>query len=127
MQVKKALITNVTYQIHAGNSSIWSTPWLPIWESIHLYLLQPVTVTPLPETVSDLWLLHSQKWNFNLLNDIFDTQVTNLQTVPKQSQDVLRWMPAKKVIVLQKYLYSSCRTKQNSIACSRVEEYSTTS
>lgn len=30
MQVKQELTNNVTYQIHAGNSSIWSTPWCPL-------------------------------------------------------------------------------------------------
>lgn len=43
LQVKKDLIPNVTYQIHNGNSSIWSTPWCPIWKSIHSHLLLPVT------------------------------------------------------------------------------------
>jgi hypothetical protein len=110
MQVKRDLLQNVTYQIHAGNSSIWSTPWIPSWDSIHLHLLQPVNISPLPETVSDLWLPHSQDWNYNLLNNIFDTQVTNqitnLRPVPNQSRDMLRWIPAKQGNCTTKNIYT---------------------
>jgi len=35
LQVKKELSANSTYQLHAGNTSIWSAPWCPLWESIH--------------------------------------------------------------------------------------------
>jgi hypothetical protein len=56
MQVKQELIDNVTCQIHGGNSAIWSTPWCPLWNSIHIHLLDPITVNPLPSTVSDLWI-----------------------------------------------------------------------
>ena len=35
LQVKKELCANATYQLRAGNSSIWSTPWCSIWDSIH--------------------------------------------------------------------------------------------
>lgn len=60
MQVKKDLCSNVTYQVHAGNSSIWSTPWCPMWNSIHDHLLLPVTTIPLPSLISDLWILGSK-------------------------------------------------------------------
>jgi hypothetical protein len=32
MQVKDLLDNNSIYQIHAGNSSIWSSPWIPGWK-----------------------------------------------------------------------------------------------
>lgn len=63
MQVKTELCSNSVYQIHAGNSSIWSTPWSPIWNNIHDHLILPITTNPLPSKVSDLWILGSQTWD----------------------------------------------------------------
>ena len=59
MQVMRDLTDNVTYQIHVGNSSIWSTPWFPLWNSIYAQLLDPITVNPLPATILDLWIPHT--------------------------------------------------------------------
>ena len=59
LQVKTDLCDNSVYQLHAGNTSIWSSPWCPLWNDIHDHLLLPVTVSPLPATVSDLWLPNS--------------------------------------------------------------------
>jgi hypothetical protein len=72
MQVIKDLYTNSVLQLHAGNSSIWSTPWCPVWESIHDDLLLPVTTTPLPSSASDLWIPNTQNWNLQLLTNTFD-------------------------------------------------------
>lgn len=38
IQVKKELHDNTILQLHAGDTSIWSTPWCPSWESIHDHL-----------------------------------------------------------------------------------------
>jgi hypothetical protein len=54
LQVKQQLHDNVILQLHAGNSSVWSSPWCPIWDSIHSHMKSPVTVNPLPSKVSDL-------------------------------------------------------------------------
>jgi hypothetical protein len=56
LQVKHHLHSNDTLQIHAGNSSIWSSPWTNIWNDIHDHLLLPVTNSPLPSPISDLRL-----------------------------------------------------------------------
>jgi hypothetical protein len=56
LQVKHHLHSNATLQIHAGNSSIWSSPWTNIWNDIHDHLLLPVTNSPLPSPISDLRL-----------------------------------------------------------------------
>jgi hypothetical protein len=56
LQVKKDLIHDTIYQIHAGNSYIWSILWRFVWESIHDHLILPVTTYPLPNVVPDLWI-----------------------------------------------------------------------
>jgi hypothetical protein len=56
LQVKHHLSENSILQIHAGNSSIWSSPWMTFWSTIHDHILLPVTNTPLPAKISDLWL-----------------------------------------------------------------------
>jgi hypothetical protein len=56
LQIKHHLTEYSTIQIHAGNSSIWSSPWIPSWSNIHDHLLLPVINSPLPAKVSDLWL-----------------------------------------------------------------------
>jgi hypothetical protein len=42
-------------QLHKGNSNIWNTPWCEIWDSVHAELNLPVTTTPLPLTINQLW------------------------------------------------------------------------
>jgi hypothetical protein len=56
LQVKHHLHTNATLQMHKWNSSIWSSPWTANWETIHDHPLFPVTNSPLPATVADLWV-----------------------------------------------------------------------
>jgi hypothetical protein len=118
MQVKQELTNNVTYQIHAGNSSIWSAPWCPLWNSIHDHLLHPITTNPLPSSVSDLWIPNTHLWNVNLLNNTFDQQavqqITNVPTVPQQWLDILRWTPAKTGQCTTKNVYRYLAT-QNQI------------
>ena len=100
---------NVTYQIHDGNSSIWSSPWCPIWDSIHSHLLLPVTHNPLPGVVADLWFPNTRTWNLDLLSNIFDSQavqvISQVQTVPSQDPDILRWTPARKGDCTTKNVY----------------------
>ena len=55
MQVKGQLAANSKYQLHVGNSSLWSSPWTPVWDHIHDHLLMPVVTSPLPDKVCDLW------------------------------------------------------------------------
>lgn len=99
-QLKPTLCQTTTVQLQQGNSSIWSTPWCPFWESIHNHLQLPVSVNPLPQSVADLWLPNSQDWNAPLTTDIFYQQAAQLilqiQPVPAPDQDTLRWTPSKK-------------------------------
>lgn len=74
LQVKQELINNCTLQIHSGNSSIWSTPWCPVWENIHDHINLPVTQLPLPAIVSQVWDHDSCNWNVNYIAFIFDSQ-----------------------------------------------------
>jgi hypothetical protein len=98
LQVKKNLSNNVTLQIHAGNTSIWSAPWCPVWENIHDHLILPVTQLPLPATVSQLWHTDSQTWNADYIVNIFDNQamqaITTVPMVPSAENDILRWTPS---------------------------------
>jgi hypothetical protein len=98
LQVRHHLHDNSIIQIHAENSSIWSSPWVPGWNSIHDNLLLPVTNNPLPSFVSDLWLQDTQDWNQAILNTTFTPQfvqtINNIHLVPSTEPDVLRWIPA---------------------------------
>jgi hypothetical protein len=53
LQIKPLLQENSIIQIHVGNSSIWSTPWMPSWSTIHDHILLPITNSPLPAKISD--------------------------------------------------------------------------
>jgi len=116
-RLKKDLCTNTFFfQIHAGNTSIWSTPWCPVWESIHDHLLLPVTTRPLPATAFDLWLPNSHTWNLHLLTNTFDNlavqDIASVRPVPSDEQDILLWTPAKNGICTTKEIYrqSPCGT-----------------
>ena len=80
-------------------ASIWSTPWCSLWDSIHDHMHLPVTTLPLPATVSELWVPNSRSWNVNLIASIFDNQavqeITNINPVNSDQQDILRWIPSK--------------------------------
>jgi hypothetical protein len=99
LQVKQELSSNSTLQIHSGNSSIWSTPWCPVWDKIHDHMLLPVTQLPMPTTVSELWHPETTTWNVNYIANIFDTQdvqaIAEVPIVPSDQNDILRWIPAK--------------------------------
>lgn len=41
--------------ISTGNSSIWSTPWCPVWNNIHDHMLLPVTQLPMPGYYGDAY------------------------------------------------------------------------
>jgi len=56
MQIKHHLNSNSIYQIHSGNSSIWSDPWSSVSNQVYDHLLMPVVNSPLPAKVSDLWV-----------------------------------------------------------------------
>jgi hypothetical protein len=60
LQVKQHLNENSIVQVHAGNSSIWSSPWIPSWNSIHDNILLSVINNPLPSLISDLWMQDTQ-------------------------------------------------------------------
>jgi len=77
LKINHHLNSNSIYQIHNGNSSIWSDPWSPIWNSIHDNLLMPIVNTPLPAKVSDLWIQGTQTWNNNLLSTTFSAPAVN--------------------------------------------------
>lgn len=100
MQIKHYLHENCIIQIHNGSSSIWSTPWCPVWNSIHEHINLPITIDKLPNSISELWLPQSQDWDINLLSRIFDEQATrcivNLPVVPSDENVILRWVPGKK-------------------------------
>ena len=72
LKVRHHLNSNVIYQIHNGNTSIWSQPWCSIWENVHDSLSLPIVNNPLPAKVSDLWNQNSQTWNHHLLSTTFN-------------------------------------------------------
>jgi hypothetical protein len=98
LQIKPILQENSIIQIHAGNSSIWSTPWMPSWSSIHDHILLPITNSPLPATVADLWLQDTRTWNQDLLSTTFSQEVvqiiTNTPIIHSPDPDILRWKPS---------------------------------
>jgi hypothetical protein len=100
LQGRQDLTQNAIYQIHNGNSSIWSSPWCPIWDSIHSHLRLPVTHTPLPSVVSDLWHPNTHHWNHDLIDTVFDNEVAQIIsqviTVDSASHNTLRWIPTKR-------------------------------
>lgn len=92
MQIKHYLHDNCTIQIHNGASSIWSTPWCPLWNTIHDHINFPITIDKLLNNISE-------PWDTSLLSRIFDKQATrciaNMPVVPSDCDDRLRWVPTK--------------------------------
>lgn len=70
----------------------------------------PVTIHKLPQKVSDLWMPRTQLRDKDLISKIFDDQaadcIANIQVVPSENPDRLRWMPAKKGICTSKEAFS---------------------
>jgi hypothetical protein len=132
LQVKKDLCANSTYQLHAGNTSIWSTPWCPLWDTIHDHMHLPVTTLPLSATVSQLWVSNSRSWNINLIASIFDNQavqaITNINPVNSDQQDILRWIPSKNGQCSTKnYLQAPQFPVRHPTSRSRLKKYTATS
>jgi hypothetical protein len=99
LQVKHYLNENTTMQINQGNSSIWFTPWMDHWSTIHDSLIMPITNLPLPANISDLWLQGTKEWSHQFLSTTFEPQVVQaisaLQVHQSQQEDILRWKPAQ--------------------------------
>lgn len=99
LQVRKELFDDTIYQIRAGSTSIWSAPWCLVWDSIHDHLLLPVTTTPMPSIISDLWIPNTQQWDMHLLSHTFDNHainaITSINPIPNNQQDILIWFPSK--------------------------------
>lgn len=116
LQVRQELSTNSIYQLHAGNTSIWSAPWNPIWTNIHDHLLLSVTTLPLPATVADLWIPGTRSWNLQLLSNTFTDQATQsiIATHPIHSDqdDILRWTPATNGLCTTKAIYKYLSNQQ---------------
>lgn len=100
LSIKETLISHCTVQIQKGNSSIWSTPWCPIWKEIHSHLKLPITVPNLPNTIADLWSSDANQWNSDLINQIFDTNASNIiraqPVTPSDHEDTIRWRHSRK-------------------------------
>jgi hypothetical protein len=100
LQIKHHLSENSIIQIHAGNSSIWSSPWMNSWSTIHEDILLPITNSSLPAKISDLWLQGTTNWNQDLLSTTFSQhavqQIINNPIVQSPENDILRWKPAPK-------------------------------
>jgi hypothetical protein len=109
-QVKHYLHSNASLQIHAGNSSIWSSPWTNIWSNIHDHLLLPVTNSPMPETISDLWMQGTKQWDHRLLSTTFSTHavqvIESTPVVHSDQQDILRWTPSTNGQCTSKTVYA---------------------
>lgn len=103
------------YQIHSGNTSIWSAPWNPIWTNIHDHLLL-VTTSPLPAIVSGLWMPGTRNWNLQLLTNTFSDQATQIiaatQPIHSDQEYILRWTPAKNGLCTTKAIYNHLSTQQ---------------
>jgi hypothetical protein len=111
LQVRQHLTSNATFQMHAGNTSIWSEPWAPIWENINDHLLLPVINSPLPSKVADLWIQGTHTWNQDLLSTTFSPQavqaIQSIQVVNSDHQDILRWTPSTNGLCTTKAIYNS--------------------
>jgi hypothetical protein len=120
LQVRHHLSSNCIYQIHAGNSSIWSTPWTPVWNHIHDHLILPIINSPLPAKVSDLWIPGTRTWDLQLLSTTFSDQATQsiatTQIVHNDHDDILRWTPAKNGQCTTKAVYNHW-FPNNSLSC----------
>jgi hypothetical protein len=86
------------------------------WSTIHDHLLLPVTNTPLPAKISDLWLQGTTDWNQELLSTTFSHQVVqqiiNTPIVQSPQNDILRWKPAPNGHCTSKSIYKSLQLQQ---------------
>ncbi|XBI00206.1 hypothetical protein VPH35_129330 [Triticum aestivum] len=54
LKIRHLLYSNSFYQLIEGDSSIWSTPWCPVWESIYDHLIIQPGHFIYPSQVKDL-------------------------------------------------------------------------
>jgi hypothetical protein len=116
LQIKHHLNEHSIIQIYAGNSSIWSSPWMSSWSNIHDHILLPVTNSPLPTKISDLWLQGTTEWNQDLLSTTFSQrmvqQITSTPIVQFHLNDILRWQPATNGLCTSKSIYKTLQLQQ---------------
>jgi hypothetical protein len=108
IQVRQDLSTNTEFQLHAGNTSVWSAPWYPLWDSIHDHLLLPVTTIPLPTTASDLWHPNTYNWTCSFWITLLmpkQSSKSSLRAVLAAQNDILHWKPAKNGVCTTKEIY----------------------
>jgi hypothetical protein len=111
LQVKHHLHTNSILEIHNVSTSIWSSPWTEHWDNIHDHLILPVTNSPLPTIIFDLWIQDSSTWNQQLIPTTFQPAMAQaIMTTPaiqSPQPDILRWTlaPSGKCTTVEAYSY----------------------
>lgn len=96
-KIRPVLVRNSFFQIRAGNISLWSSPWFTSWEMIYDHLIIQASDFVYPALVKNLWLPSQKKWNTNLIDTLFDTDIANtIKQVPiiqEEDEDLLCWRP----------------------------------
>jgi hypothetical protein len=78
LKVKPLLTSTCFYQIVDGNSSIWSSPWFPGWETIYDDLILQQHPFIYPAQVKDLWISGQKTWNINLITTLFNPKTAKM-------------------------------------------------
>jgi hypothetical protein len=106
------LKTHSFYQISQGNISIWSTPWCSNWVDIYDNLIIQPNSYNYPSQVKDLWLPNEKKWNHELIDNLFQSQMaTSIKNTPiicSQEEDFLCWKLTPAGKCNSKSAYSAC-------------------
>lgn len=78
IKLRHILISNSSIHILDGNSSIWSTPWFPLLQSIYDHLIMQPSHFKYPSQVTDLWTPNKKSWKANLIiYNLFDQQTAD--------------------------------------------------
>lgn len=85
----------MSIQILDGNSSIWSTPWFPLWHSIYDHLQIQPGYYAYPSQIKDLWMQNQKTWNADLIYALFDyeaaSSILQIPIIQHQGEDILCW------------------------------------
>jgi len=79
----------------------------------------PSQQSQLPNTIADLWNPNSNTWNNALISNIFTDSATHiisqLQPIPSQEKDIIRWTPAPKGICTAKEAFIHLNSQNRTI------------
>ena len=112
LKILPLLQQNSFYQIMAGNTSIWSTPWCQAWTSVFDDLIIQQEPFSYPARVNQLWIQGQRIWDTTLVDSLFAPPtahiIRNTPIISSDENDILVWKPSPNGKCSSKSAYRVC-------------------